>query len=240
MNVANLGRVYIIISPTYKVYIGSTKNSLNERFLKYYSLNCKKQRKLYYSLKKHGSKNHEFYEIWKGSIENMYMMEAKLGRFFNVLDSKKGLNCKLPKESDMYSCLSLETKIKLSKINLGRKQSDETKKKRSISNKGQIVSIEHRIKISKANKGRIMSIEAREKMSISKKGKSLSLEHKQKIGNSCNKPIIQLTLNGEFIKEWNSIKNAALYVGIDRSGITSCCLNKQLTAGGYKWKYKTK
>ena len=45
----------------------------------------------------------------------------------------------------------------MSKIKIGTKQSEETKLKRSLANKGQIISIEQRVAISNANSGKIMS-----------------------------------------------------------------------------------
>jgi predicted GIY-YIG superfamily endonuclease len=52
------------------------------------------------------------------------------------------------------------------------------------------------------------------------------------------KPIIQLSLNGEFIKEWDGIKEASLVLGIGNTCISSCCRGKKEKVGGYKWEYK--
>ena len=43
-----------------------------------------------------------------------------------------------------------------------------------------------------------------------------------------------------FIKEWNKIKEASIFFNKpkDTSSITMCCLGKQKTAFGFKWKYK--
>lgn len=50
--------------------------------------------------------------------------------------------------------------------------------------------------------------------------------------------IIQYDLNGNFIKEWDMIKQAALELGLHGSGISCCCKGKVNSCGGYKWKYK--
>jgi hypothetical protein len=60
----------------------------------------------------------------------------------------------------------------------------------------------------------------------------------EKIGESKNKPIIQYDLNGEYIKEWESGKQAAKYIQIAPRGISLCCREKGKTAGGYIWKFK--
>lgn len=54
--------------------------------------------------------------------------------------------------------------------------------------------------------------------------------------SSCHaKPIIQISINGSFIKEWATAKEASLALGISDSGISVCRKNQQKTRGGYKW-----
>ena len=50
------------------------------------------------------------------------------------------------------------------------------------------------------------------------------------------KPIIQLTLTGDLIREWNSMKEAEVTLGI--ANISRAAL-KNRTAGGYRWQYKS-
>lgn len=52
------------------------------------------------------------------------------------------------------------------------------------------------------------------------------------------KPIEQYTKNGEFVAEYESLREAQRMTGIDSSGISKCCLGKYKTAGGSIWKYK--
>lgn len=55
------------------------------------------------------------------------------------------------------------------------------------------------------------------------------------------KPVLQYSLNGEFIKEWNSVYDAAEAVsGVwGASGnIFQCCKGNYKTAYGYVWRYK--
>lgn len=47
----------------------------------------------------------------------------------------------------------------------------------------------------------------------------------------------QYTKDGEFVKEWDSIKEAAIELGLKTPNIIACCKNKQKTCGGYEWKY---
>ncbi|MGW6611834.1 NUMOD1 domain-containing DNA-binding protein, partial [Peribacillus butanolivorans] len=51
-------------------------------------------------------------------------------------------------------------------------------------------------------------------------------------------PIIQLSLNGEFIREWESATKAKEILGISNSNIKETCIGKRKSSGGYKWMYK--
>jgi len=52
------------------------------------------------------------------------------------------------------------------------------------------------------------------------------------------KSVIQLSLNNEIIKEWESIAKVEQELKISNADICKCCKGKRKTAGGYKWKYK--
>lgn len=55
-----------------------------------------------------------------------------------------------------------------------------------------------------------------------------------------NKPILQYTIDGEFVKEWKSLKEVAESFGVGHSNI-SCCCHKRYgfkTAYGYIWEFK--
>jgi len=59
-------------------------------------------------------------------------------------------------------------------------------------------------------------------------------------GKKRSKKVLQYDLEGNFVKEWNSIREAHYNTNISRMGISRCCNNtpSYITAGGYKWKYK--
>lgn len=54
------------------------------------------------------------------------------------------------------------------------------------------------------------------------------------------KPVLQYDLNRNFIKEWESISEAARTLDISMSGISKCCNNygNMKKAGGYIWEFK--
>lgn len=64
------------------------------------------------------------------------------------------------------------------------------------------------------------------------------LINKELKNNKICKPIIQYTLEGEFIREWESIKKASEMLDISTTCICACARGRQKTSGGYLWKYK--
>lgn len=52
------------------------------------------------------------------------------------------------------------------------------------------------------------------------------------------KPIVQLTMNGEYVAEYDSATDALLALGILKQTISSCCHGHRKSAGGYKWMFK--
>ena len=51
-----------------------------------------------------------------------------------------------------------------------------------------------------------------------------------------SKPVIQYTLDGKFVKEWPSTKEAARN-GFNQGNIISCCKGRYKTAHGFIWSY---
>ena len=52
------------------------------------------------------------------------------------------------------------------------------------------------------------------------------------------KPIEQLTMDGELIKEWSSGSEAHRVLRINQNSIIAVMKGKREEAGGYKWRYK--
>lgn len=53
-----------------------------------------------------------------------------------------------------------------------------------------------------------------------------------------SKSIIQYDMDGNFIKEWDSINLASIGLGLNISGISLCCNNIRNKRGGFIWKFK--
>ena len=55
---------------------------------------------------------------------------------------------------------------------------------------------------------------------------------------SLSKPIIQYSINGKKLAEFDSLSDASNQLNINIGNITSTLKGKRKTAGGYKWKFK--
>jgi hypothetical protein len=60
----------------------------------------------------------------------------------------------------------------------------------------------------------------------------------QKVVNKLKKKILQFDLNGNFIKEWESIAEASRQCKTHSSNLSLCCLGKIKSSQGFIWKYK--
>ncbi len=82
----------------------------------------------------------------------------------------------------------------------------------------------------------------RTEKSVSKMKEFYKTNHSIRFGKPAPqqyKPILQYTKDGEFIREWDSAKTASNELGIRNSSISSNLHNKQKTAGGFIFKFKT-
>lgn len=52
-------------------------------------------------------------------------------------------------------------------------------------------------------------------------------------------PIIMCSMSGEEIREFDSLTQAANFIGVSSSHISQCAKGKRNLCGGYKWKYKS-
>lgn len=199
--------IYKITSPSGKIYIGQSIDII-KRWGRYNSLDCRKQTKIYHSLKKHGADNHKFEILCQCSREELNKLEPYYVELYQTFNSEFGLNLKTGGGVTMFSD---ETRKKLSvskkgqkhteeakakmratlKGRLGKKHTEETKQKLSEALKGKKVSKETRQKLSAANLGKKHTEESKKHMSLIKMGvknssfgKARSIETKNKIGRA--------------------------------------------------------
>lgn len=82
------------------------------------------------------------------------------------------------------------------------------------------------------------SKERNKKISHSMTGKKQSEEHIKKRTSKNKKPVIQFSLKGEKIKEFDSAKSAGEFLDINPASITMVCQRKRKQSGGFIWRYK--
>jgi group I intron endonuclease len=210
-----------------KIYIGSSKD-LDIRKSEHFTdlkFNRHVNKHLQASYNKYGRENftHEVIEYCDVNLlieKEQYYLDT-LNPDYNIL--KKAYSPLGVKRTE-------EFKLHLSNLMTGRKRpsfSEEWKKNMGIVRKGKPKSEEWKKKVSVWMKGKQNCL-----------GRILSEETRNKIGAGNSKPIIQYSLQGEFIKEWKSITDAILTLNIKSNHIGACCNGKRKKSFGFKWKFK--
>lgn len=166
--------IYKITNPKQKVYIGQSRDLLKRelQYSKYIKKYCR-QLKLLNSIKKYGWEFHSFEIIEICNFYELNTRERFWQEHYNSVD--KGLNCIYTKTNSKPALFGKETRKRMSKSQLGKKLSPETKEK-----------------ISKAKKGIPIGV-----------GKVLTPEHRKAISNSF-KPKFNIFQLQEIIKMYNN------------------------------------
>lgn len=141
-----------------------------------------------------------------------------------------------------------EIRKKMSEAAKGRKHTQETKDKLRIHNLGKKQSEESIRKKILSTTGQKRTDETKLKMSLAAVGRKFSAEHVKKLSIQKEIPILQFDLEDNFIKEWESITKVAEEICLKTGKILHNCRNgighvlsyKRNTAYGFKWKYKNK
>jgi group I intron endonuclease len=109
-------------------------------------------------------------------------------------------------------------------------------------------------RIGEASKGRFLGIklpeETKRKMSECKKGdkhpfkknqefRQRAVEHMQALIQANKKRVSQFTKDDIFVREFESVKDAAESIHVTPSSVTVCLKGRSKTSGGFKWKYST-
>lgn len=217
--------IYIIKNLiTGKEYIGE---SLNIRRRMFCHRAYKGNQIIHKSIKKYGVDNFQVYcEYYPNfSKEDLLDLEENMIKQYNTLYpngynlSERGWN----KLCDEYVKRPKNHGEKISKAKKGMIFSEEHRKSLSLAHTGKKLSLKHRESISKSSFGRVVSDETREKL-------------KNNYPNKC--AVIQLTMDGNLVNEYKSIREAERVTGINNAKISMVCKNKRNSAGNFKWIYK--
>lgn len=177
--------------------------------------------------------------------EDALLIEIELIAKFGKIYNNTGTLCNFTDGGDgsagfIKGPMPEYVKLKLSKSLTGRKLTEEHKEKLRLKNLGKKMSPEAIAKTRLAHIGSKRSQETCEKIRKSKIGFVFSEESKKKISDhsKMKKEIIQLTLNGDFIRFWDSISDAAKSLGIKPSNISRSLSHESYSSGGFRWKLK--
>ena len=60
---------------------------------------------------------------------------------------------------------------------------------------------------------------------------------KERIAKTKSKPVLQFTLDGEFVREWESTKETEIN-GFNQSHVAACCRGERKSHKRFRWRYK--
>jgi group I intron endonuclease len=184
--------VYKIVSPSNKIYIGSSID-LKTRLSKYKRGNCKSQRRLYASFLKYGIEAHKIEVIKTCEPKDLFYYESFYGNLYSCTGDN-GLNCFIPNINDKFRTASEETRKKISEANKGEKHhmfgkthSEKTKALMSKNNKSKKWSEEYRKRFMDNLKPYKHTEETKKRLSALAKNRKMSDETKRKVSESLKK-----------------------------------------------------
>ena len=206
-----------------KKYFGITKRTAEQRWGKE-GKNYKTSPCFYSAIQKYGWDNFEHIILFENlTKEEACQKEQELIKKYRTNDREFGYN--LTSGGD-YFVMNKEVKIKISKAlkgnknNLGKKHSEETRKKISESLKGHIVTEEQRKHMSEAAKKRHVPCSE-------EKRKNLSQNYPNK------KPVYCIELD----KIYESVQECARQLHLHATAVSKVCRGKLNTTGGYHFCY---
>lgn len=223
--------VYKLTAPNGKVYIGMTSQKLEKRWKRGHSY--KGNLELYNDILQYGWANFSREILFNGLNENdAELKEINLISDYKATDTNFGYN---HSKGGRYNQLWTEASRKrLSKSCKGRIISEETRKKISFATKGENhplfgthCSEETKRKMSEKLKGRTYSKETIERMKKGHIGKQ----------SGAAKSILQFTIDGRFIKKYNSATDAGRAMGVTNSAISMNAKGRTKICCGYHWRY---
>lgn len=212
-----------------KKYVGFSSNilgrfSVHSKSLKDNNHHCEHLQRAW---NKYGEENFKFEIIEKCSTNLLAEREHYWAIKLNTHNRDFGYNEK-PTSEDGRVNHSEETKKKISDAHIGRKKSNESVKK----------SVEGKRKAAE-ERGYYISEDNIKYWNAQRKSKPVHPNMAKAAKEKFSVVIIQMDLDGNFIKEWIGMAEAERVMGGKASGkISMVCSGKRKSAYGYKWKKK--
>lgn len=198
----------------------------------------------YNAIKKYGWNNFDHQILYEHLTEEEAInKEIELIEKMQLNDREKGFNiCKGGQGTNGYKFTEKDLE-KMSKSHMGKKLSEEQKRKISLSLKEHYSHIPKKVKpkLPPKRKGRKagfhLTEETKEKLRQCNLGKKQSIETISKRTKKLYRSIDMLTIDGEYIKSFSNITEASKETNTHRGHITEVCQGKRKTANNYKWRY---
>lgn len=154
---------------------------------------------------------------------NYEMIKKKESEFIKIYGRRDlGTGILINKTNGGEGLFGAEQRLFLSILHKGKKVSDRTKNKISLTRTG----MRH-------------SPESRRRMSESHKGVPLSKNAIEAASEKRRRPVIRLLKNGDYVSSYKDIITAASELKCDCGDITKCCRGSNKSAAGFVWKYKS-
>jgi group I intron endonuclease len=221
------------------IYIGFT-NNIKRRINEYKNLNCKNQKLLYYSISKYGWENHKFEVFCTCIPEISSSLEIYFIKYYNTQRINNYLGLNLSSGGNNYEELkkrreSKERRLQKQKLNrtsIFKSVSQYDLNGNFIKFWDYIMQVERDLKICHIN---IIKCCKGERNSAGNFQWRYTSHYNNEIIplyiNNHFQKINQLTLNGNLVKTWSSIKEAADTLNYSANNISRVC-------GGRRNKYK--
>ena len=229
--------IYKITNPKGKVYIGQSID-VNKRVKDYNNPQAYQTgKKILNSILKYGIENHEIDIIEECNRENLNDREVFWIKEYNSV--KEGLNIE---EGGYYSNRSQEVKDKISKNRKGK----NTRKITQYTPQLDFIKTWDSINEAEEIYGKgIKSVLSRKTYTAGKfiwryEGEVVDYSDLPPKQHHNSKPVIQYDLEGNIVKEWNSLMDVERAKGWNSANISEVLNRTNRTAFGFKWKRKIK
>lgn len=211
--------VYKHTAPNGKVYIGITKRKPKKRWECGKGYKCNHH--FYSAIQKYGWENFSHEILLSGlTKEQAEKDEIRLIKEYQSANPSHGYNLRLGGSLSSFSEEVIE-KMRLSHI--GKKHSEEQKKKMSLANKGR--------KLSSGMLGHKHSEATKEKM------RNAAIGRPKPYMKGTKNHKAHGVINVDTGLSFGTVKEASEKYNCNRSGITMCCTGKRNLCGGYHWAY---
>lgn len=216
-----------------KVYVGITHHVNPNKRWGYSGQKYTNSNKFVNAINKYGWENFDHTILCRTNKERAVVIEKALIAHYK----RMGMSYNLSDGGDGAEAITEENRKKISE-----------RMRNNHPMKGKHHTPEARAKISEANKQRVYTEEQKEHLKqVSKLGRQtmldrgwwMSEEGKKKVAEYHSKPVLQMDLDGNVIKEFKSAVEADRFLSNGKGHhISDVCNGKRKTAYGYKWKYK--